>query len=226
MINIYVGASRFLVAIGLVILTASSLRLHGARAETPTPSPPTATPTVVSATPISGRVVITVPRRMLDLPLNLPDRPHLRTMAEGIVSISVYADGVFCTSVSLTGPDNRGAAGEKILVLGEPGQPAECSREGARITIRDGRGPEGQGFELAWEATLQRGRALEIDNFAPKPPHSGGEDASRLPSTGGGAPAGELAELESELLLLGAVGLSVALGLLLLRLVLRRRSML
>jgi hypothetical protein len=53
--------------------------------------------------------------------------------------------------------------------LGRPGQPAECTQEGATITFVDGRG-----IELNTRMTLTKGTQQRLDNLAPVPPSSGG----------------------------------------------------
>jgi hypothetical protein len=56
------------------------------------------------------------------------------------MTLSAVVDGAQCATVSLTDLRDMDSDGNKVMVLGLDGQPEGCGRQGARITLLDGRG--------------------------------------------------------------------------------------
>lgn len=94
---------------------------------------------------------------------NGPDRTSLGAF---LGSVEVRADGERCTGVATDGV----SAGSPPLALrlGEAGQPAACSRAGARLTFFNSRGQR-----LFVEMELIPGVTRLLDNFAAAPPGTG-----------------------------------------------------
>ncbi|MBA4181518.1 MAG: hypothetical protein C0506_13090 [Anaerolinea sp.] len=97
-------------------------------------------------------------------------------------SLTAFADGVKCTTVSLEGPGARDAEGNIRIHVGGPSQPAACSRQGARVTFRY------PGGELLYETReLVLGVTQPFENLAPEagPSTAGGTDPTALAPNAG-----------------------------------------
>jgi hypothetical protein len=157
------------IATALVIATVISyLTTMPARADDPTPAPTAANPARAGADP--GEMVILVEVEALDTPIRQSWRPAVRTLAQAVGNLTVFADGQRCGTVSLTGVGELTPSGDRVVrVKGSPQTPA-CGRAGSLITLRDARGRE-----LAVEFRNNPGTTVQLDNLAPKPPVTGAE---------------------------------------------------
>lgn len=84
--------------------------------------------------------------------------PHNLTFREYLGSITVTADGVVCSKQDLRG------LGDFKLLIGRPGEPPECSKPGARITLY-----EELGRRLLSEFRLEPGVSWTIWAIGPDP---------------------------------------------------------
>ena len=91
------------------------------------------------------------------------------TLGEGLGPITAFADGAECVSA-----DVSSASADVVLQLGLAGQPSACSRDGATVTFREGRG-----YLLVSEFPLVKGTRVALINFAPYPP---GAEPTATPS--------------------------------------------
>jgi hypothetical protein len=142
-----------LVFAGIVAATAA-LYSGLALAADPTPTPRTA--------------VIIIAKEAFNLPVDQSFRPEVRRLADEALSITAFADGQACATVDLRDDANVNASGDKVIVLGLPGQPAACGREGASLVFVDGRGRE-----IAADFTVRLGAVQRLIGLAPRPPTTG-----------------------------------------------------
>ncbi len=102
------------------------------------------------------RTVIAVPTAPVDY------RPSANKVSAGFLDI--YANGELCGRLSFSDPVTGAEDGGREFVIGERGQPASCSTEGATLTFQNG-----NGTPLLQTLTLKLGTRIEITNFAPPP---------------------------------------------------------
>jgi hypothetical protein len=119
-------------------------------------------------TPTPGTSVILIAKEAFNLPVDQTFRPEVRRLADEALSISAFADGQACAMVDLRDNENVNASGDKVIVLGLPGQPEACGREGARLVFADGRGRE-----IAADFTVRLGVVQRLIGLAPRPPRAG-----------------------------------------------------
>lgn len=107
--------------------------------------------------------------------LDAPVRPgELSTWAELLDHFVVYADGQVCGSFSLVDPAVRNGSGDAVFLLGLPRQPVVCSTAGIRICLATEARGQQAALTMFKKFTLEPGRALTFDNFAPDPPQDPG----------------------------------------------------
>jgi hypothetical protein len=147
------GVIKKWILTGMVAATAA-LCSGVALAADPTPTPRTS--------------VIIIAKEAFNLPINQSWRPDVRRLADAVLSISAFADGQACATVDLRDNANVNASGDKVIVLGLPGQPAACGREGASLVFVDGRGRE-----IAADFTVRLGAVQRLIGLAPRPPTTG-----------------------------------------------------
>lgn len=80
--------------------------------------------------------------------------------------IEVLADGERCAAVPIE-PRAAGAPSAVTIAVGLADQPEACRREGARVELVNGAGQR-----LHATSRVQAGAVVEVDNFAPEPPHT------------------------------------------------------
>jgi len=126
---------------------------------------------------------------MLNETYGLPTDRHSNAASLG--SMTAYADGKKCTTVSMTDQSNRAVRPSvvtipepygrknpslptgKIIVVGAEGQPDVCRKEGVRLTLTDRRGGE------LWQRfTVKPGVTYELTSFGLPPPGTGEDDES------------------------------------------------
>ncbi len=104
--------------------------------------------------------------------------------AEQVVSgsLTVFADGIQCTVVSLEDSKGKDADGNVRIHVGGPSQPSACSRQGAGVTFR-----YPNGALLYEKRELVLGVTQPFENLAPEagPATSGPVDATALPPHAG-----------------------------------------
>ena len=111
---------------------------------------------------------VVIPAAALDFPISLGTaRPEVQTLAEALRTLTVRVGGQSCLTVDLANRSLRNAAGELVIRVGAPGQPAGCNAEGARVTFIDG-----NGLELFEEFVFRGGTSVVLSQLGPKPPHS------------------------------------------------------
>jgi hypothetical protein len=97
----------------------------------------------------------------------------VRSLLDVPVSLTVFADGIQCTTANLEDQSAKDADGNIRIHVGGPSQPPACSREGALVTFRYPRG------ELLYEKrNLVLGVSQPFWNLAPE----AGESTSGAPS--------------------------------------------
>jgi len=192
-----------MVSLGLLVL----LSVEPAWAADPTPSP-TATGTPIAGQPAPFAIVIAA--EALDAPVALPESPAVRTLAQAIGTLAIYANGQLCTQVTLTDARARNSQGNIVVVIGTGAQPAACKAEGSRIQFVDR-----NGRELYVEMVLRQGATATLSNFAPKPANTG----LTLPQTGDASDTQDAGLVDRDrralsvgLLLIGGVFLALAVG--------------
>lgn len=145
---------------------------------------PTASPSATS-TPSAAPFVIVIPQGILDS--NYRTSLNVNNWAESFRTLNAYVDGQRCASVDLV----RGREGDRsaVLRLGLPGQPAACSRQGAKVTLTAVPDRE---IELMHDTlTVRRGVTVLIRQIVVPPPFTG-ETVESLPNTGQGKGAEDL----------------------------------
>jgi len=95
--------------------------------------------------PSAGETTILIPADLYKSPLPAVGRPAgVATLGDVVKSMSAYVEGQLCVKVDLLDNNNKDttANGDKALRVGAAGQPAVCSKPGAKITLVDGLGVE------------------------------------------------------------------------------------
>lgn len=184
-----------LLVLGVLVLSGGIFTSSGVRAEDPTPE---ATPVVDETSPpplprtgspvgepkpfanaTSEVFTVFLSDQSLGAPVGFAEG---QSLADDLKSLTVYANGVACTTVALTDLDSEGEFGRPVEI-GLSTQPVECAKEGARIQFVDGKNRE-----LAAEFTFKRGYAITLNNLAPEAPHTGGL-GGHLEAPAGSSPA-------------------------------------
>lgn len=109
--------------------------------------------------------------------LQRPEALGVDTRGEELGSLRFVVERQVCTEVSLTDDSSR-VQGGKLASIGTAGQPAVCSRAGARIDVFDS-----LGRHLAATFVVQPGSTFELGRDLPFSPPSTGEGIIP-PSTG------------------------------------------
>jgi hypothetical protein len=164
-----------IILVGIVIaLSHQAVMAQTPPTSTQTPGPEstiTITPTILpvsgTPTPVSGNIVeILIADALLNAPSASNSGPT--TMAQAVRSLTLFADGKQCTSMSLTDASNR-VSGGKLLVIPSSTTVPECRRLGAVITLVNE-----AGYELNETFTLEQGGRFTLAHFIPKAPATGG----------------------------------------------------
>jgi len=159
---------------------------------------------------------------MLNETYGLPTDRHSNAASLG--SMTAYADGKKCVTVSMTDRTSRGsrppavtipedyrrravfASTGKIMVVGAKGQPDECREPGARLTLKAGTA----GGQLWQEFTVQPGTTYELTSLGMPPPGTGEDDEpAPLGSDDGPAFAAPETSGPTDWLLWGVVGAGI-----------------
>jgi len=109
---------------------------------------------------------VLIPAGTLNAPVNLPERPAVKTLGEATGTLTVFVGSQECVTADLADRTARDAAGDLLIKVGAPGQPTGCAVEGARVTF-----VEADGKELYVEFVFRRGATEILSNLAPKPPN-------------------------------------------------------
>ena len=83
---------------------------------------------------------VLIPAGTLNAPVNLPERPAVKTLGEATGTLTVFVGSQECVTADLADRTARDAAGDLLIKVGAPGQPAGCAVEGALVTFLNARG--------------------------------------------------------------------------------------
>jgi hypothetical protein len=151
-----------------------------------------------------------VPGARLDVPVRSGESP---TWAELLDHLVVYADGSTCGTFSLVDAAVRNGNRDAVFLLGLPRQPVVCSTAGALICLATEARGQQAALTMFKKFTLEPGRALTFDNFAPAPPQDPGPQPTctvpnpipRAPAAGTGLAPSTTSQFGLVALALGAV---------------------
>ena len=164
-----------LIIAGMVIaLSHQAVMAQTPPVSTQTPGPeatvtitPTTSPVLGTPTPVSSNVVeIFIADALLNAPSASSSGPT--TMAQAVRSLTLFADGKQCASISLTGASNRVSDGKLLAIPANTTVP-ECRRVGATIVLVNA-----AGYELNETFILELGGRFTLAHFIPKAPATGG----------------------------------------------------
>jgi hypothetical protein len=132
----------------------------------------------------NGSATIVIPTAAL----NASPNNGLGTYARQVGSLTVSANGVECTTVSLTGGPAIDAEGNARIHIGAADQPAACHEPNAKLTFVNANGQT-----LFEKYTLLPGITQILQNFASEPPSTSGtptpSPTSTTPTPTGPAPS-------------------------------------